>query len=607
MHIAIGMYSTLSEKTPAPAFERAFSLCYQPLIRWIYSDTSARFSLYQSAPLIKYFEKMHPEVNMAFQALLSKGSLELFTGVYSQSIISQSYPKERSSQLEKMTTLIRRTYRYRPSTAFFFGQVWATSYIHALLNCQISSIAISTYSQDRKKVLFNHPSTMNELGKKIDIYPLADEASRAVSAYAQGEYGLEELKSRLVDVVENNREEDLFIFLNLDQLIEGLLRNKGDEEEDLASLFVAVGKKASELGYENTFLSSFSVRENCYLPSGWYSRDAYSGSLSSFEELFINNGYFRYLRNRYLFYSSILESFRKDRDVKRKSEDEKNSMMSGTLLIHDSQSGPLRSDEHRKFWRLLLEGEKRLRSFGCIYPLEYDFEEVGEKNSIAYNENYQVVYSPYGGSVIEFDLLSDSVNVLDQKSHFDKNFEVFTLKHSFSDKIAYGDKLYKTKHYLFSSDALNKNRREMLFSLDAEELPFSLVKNYKLRTQTFILESTLVAKEAIEDGSYSITLYLAFEESGLSSSEQKTLLLLGELDNVKTIKVSDQNNPFELSFTSTTPFKVTRDQKRQSQYTVLGYETFTLYEKFTFSFPCSLKEGESATYRLLMRANERKY
>ena len=95
--------------------------------------------------------------------------------------------------MEKMTTLIRRTYRYRPSTAFFFGQVWSSSYMYVMQSCQISSLAISTYSQTMKEVLFHNPSRMNDLGRKIDVFPISDEAAKAVSGYAQGEYGFEDL------------------------------------------------------------------------------------------------------------------------------------------------------------------------------------------------------------------------------------------------------------------------------------------------------------------------------------------------------------------------------------------------------------------------------
>ncbi len=598
------MYSTLSIKTPTPAFERAFSLCYQPLLRWIYAEPDVHFSLYQSSAIIKYFEKNHSEANMAIQALLSRGSLDIFTGGYSQSIMSLNLPKERSSQMEKMTTLIRRTYRYRPSTAFFFGQVWSSSYMYVMQSCQISSLAISTYSQTMKEVLFHNPSRMNDLGRKIDVFPISDEAAKAVSGYAQGEYGFEELKGMLEDIVVSNEGENLFIFLNLDQLVEGFLRNKGESDEDFSELFRGIYSKARELGYENTFLSSFKVRENCFLPSGWYSRDAYSGHLKSFEELFIRNGYYRYVRNRYIFYCSILDSFKKDRDVRKKQEELRSTMMKGPFFLFDPQCGPLRSEEHREFWRTLISSETFLRNLGVSYPQDSDFEEVGYANPIAYNENYQVVYSPMGGSVVEFDILSEGVNIFDQKSHFDKAFEPFTLKHSFSDKVILGDEVYKSKHYPFSSDMLSKSRRDMLFALEDEELPFSLVKNYKLRTQTFILESTLNAKVDMPDGKYAVTVYLAFDDSSLSSSEQKTLLLLGKLENVRTIKIFDQNSPFEVSFTSPTPFSVVRDQKRQSQYTVLGYETFTLYEKFTFVFPAGLEAGEAKTFRLLMRAGD---
>ena len=58
----------------------------------------------------------------------------------------------------------------------------------------------------------------------------------------------------------------------------------------------------------------------------------------------------------------------------------------------------------------------------------------------------------------------------------------------------------------------------------------------------------------------------------------------------------------QLAFTSTSPFSVKQDVRTQSQFTVLGKESFNLYNKFTFSFPFSAKKGESCTFKLILRS-----
>ena len=126
------MYTTLSSSTPAPAFKRALSLIYQPVLRMLYNREGVKFNLYQSSGVMKYFEANNPEINMLLSALCKRGDLEILSGSYSQSIIGLNLPKDRGRQIEKMTTFLRKTYGSKARTAFFSGQIWSPQFISPL-------------------------------------------------------------------------------------------------------------------------------------------------------------------------------------------------------------------------------------------------------------------------------------------------------------------------------------------------------------------------------------------------------------------------------------------------------------------------------------------
>ena len=153
MKVALGMYTTLSSSTPAPAFKRALSLIYQPVLRMLYNREGVKFNLYQSSGVMKYFEANNPEINMLLSALCKRGDLEILSGSYSQSIIGLNLPKDRGRQIEKMTTLIRRYYGVRASSSFFYGQIWAPSFIHSLRNTGISNVVISSYKATSRELI----------------------------------------------------------------------------------------------------------------------------------------------------------------------------------------------------------------------------------------------------------------------------------------------------------------------------------------------------------------------------------------------------------------------------------------------------------------------
>ena len=607
MKVALGMYTTLSNSAPAPAFKRALSLIYQPVLRFLYNSEGVRFNLYQSSGVMKYFESFNPEINMLLSALCKRGDLEILSGSYSQSIIGLNLPKDRGRQIEKMTTFIRKTYGSKAHTAFFYGQIWSPQFISTLSNCALSSVAISSYKATSKSVLFHECSIMNELGKRIKIIPISDVLSSLISKYAQAEISFSILKKGVEDMISSlGDDEDVFLFINLDQLLQGMALS-AEDDEDASALFPFIVDLVKKREGTLINVSEFEARGPCYLDSGWYGRDASTLGLSSFNEIFVKDGTNRYLLNRLFYVSDALSSFKKDRDIKRFCEDHIANAGSGPLFLFDPQCGPLRTSEREIFWHSLLNVEKMLYTASeMALPAEAELEDYGEGNYFSRNQNFTAVYSPFGGSVIEFDLMDKLMNVIDAKSQFEKGTEIRSMKHSFSDTITLNGRIFKSKHHKFAVEVLNKTRSDYLFSLKEDTLPFNLEKHYKLRNQTFSLESVLTLKEDASDAIYSLNCFLMLPDQLNLSQEQNRAMLLGSLDNIKTIRAFSERSDVQLVFTSTSPFSVKQDVRKQSQFTVLGKESFNLYNKFTFSFPFSGKKGESFMFKLILRSTENK-
>ena len=606
MKVALGMYTTLSNATPASAFKRALSLIYQPVLRYLYNKEGLKFNLYQSCGVMKYFESFNPEINMLLSALCKRGDLEILSGSYSQSIIGLNLPKDRGRQIEKMTTFIRKTYGSKAHTAFFYGQIWSPQFISTLSNCALSSVAISSYKATSKNVLFNRCSIMNELGKRIKIIPISDDLSSLVSKYAQREIDFSSLKSSVEAIIDSlSVDEQVFFFINLDQLLEGMSLSVEDDE-DASTLFPFIMETVRNKGGELVNVSEFEAEGPCYLDSGWYGRDASTLGLSSFNEIFVKDGTNRYLLNRIFYVSDALSSFRKDRDVKRMCEDLLSDAGSGPLFLFDPQCGPLRTSERKIYWHSVLNVEKMLYNANELsLPMEAELEDYGEGNYFSRNQNFTVVYSPFGGSVIEFDLMDKLINVIDAKSPFEKNPVQRAMKHSFSDAVYMNGMVYKTKHFKFLLDSVNKTRSDYVFALKEDDLPFEVEKHYKLRNQTFSLESTITLKEDVKDGIYSLNCFLTLPDQLTLSQEQNRAMLLGSLDNIRTMRAFSEDD-VQLVFTSTSPFSVKQDVRKQSQFTVLGKESFNLYNKFTFSFPFSGERGEHFNFKLILRSAENK-
>lgn len=599
MKIVFGLYTEISPSSPVPAFTRALSLIYEPVLAFSYNNPEHKISLYQSSAMMKHIFSQRTDIRSLMVTLAKREDIAFISGSYSQSILSLLPPKDRLSQIERMNSMIRHDYGVTAKTAFFYGQIWSPIYISAMKNALIDNVIISGYKATSKESLAKESFVMNELGKRVNVYIIDDSASELVSAYAQGEIKLASLKEGLYKLCEKSTH-DKIIFLNADQLIEGATRN--GEEDQLGSFitdFLSFHKDSLVLPEE------LKINKLGYLDSGWYSRDAYASGLSSFNDIFVRNENFRYLFNRYISLAEGSQGGRGNKYAKKEISRYLFSIGTGPLFIHDALCTPLRPAARRQFWANIIDAEDSVyRETESTMYKEYDLEECGENCFFSSNKDYIAVISPLGAAVTEFDYKRFSINILDTRVPFAKGFENVRLKKSFSDTILIDGKSYSTDGMLFDAEIVDKKRSEFLFTLSDESLPFTIIKHYKLRSSTFILDVTLISSDGeILKGEYQSEVYLEGVGFELVGAELKRTMLTDRKISAKTVKFSSATPSMQAVFSSTSLFTLEEEPEWQSQYTSLGYEDFCLFKRLRFTFPLS-DESAASSFRLVLRASE---
>ncbi len=596
MRIALGIYTEMSSSSPLAAFSRSLALVYKPVFSFMYNNPGMKLSLYQSSAMIRYLSSSCPEVNMLIASLAKRGDLELVTGTYSQAILSLNPPKDRSLQIEKMTTLIRRCYGIRATSCFFYGQIWAPSFIHSLRNTGISSVVISSYKATSRELVDSTSFTMNELGKKVGVKVISDRISQLVSRYAQGEIALGDLEEEMMRAIGGEGDDEVF-FINIDQLLEGSARAGDDDSlpSFLPSLLAGLGSRGS-------LLPAISTDKPGYLDSGWYGRDAYAQGLHSFNDIFVRNENFRYLLNRYIVLSDTVAQCKKDKSAKRTAENELFHVSIGPLFIHDAQCTPMRLQERRSFWKSIIECERVLEQADPqALKSECDYEEIGENDCVARNRSFIAVFSPKGAALPELCYKPLAVNLFDTRVPFDKSFPHVPMQKSFSDRIATDGGAVDFSGIMFDCTMSSRSRGECQFSASAG--PISIVKHFKLRSQTLVLETTILSDEDLR-GTYTIDAYMSLHDMVLSSFDQRRQMMLGSLDDVRTVKYTETQSGLMASFSSTEPFSVQEEHIRQTQNTSIGIESFELCTRLSFTFPLDQKAGEARTCRFILRASD---
>ena len=594
MKLSLGLYTQL-HTPPASLYDKTLALVYEPVLSYMYNNPGHCLSLYQSSQMMKHIQRERPEYRSLISTLCRRGEINPLSGSWSQSILSLLPPKDRVSQIERLTSSIRHEYGVLPTTAFFYGQVWQPLYISLLKNAGIDNVVISTFSRESSSSR-SRPFVMNELGRKERIYPMNDTVSLNVEKYSMGEMGYEDLEARIMEELRSD-DEDKVVFLNMDQLVLGSQREgKGEKPGNLIVEILS--------SFPTSHISDIPAPAVGYLPQGWYGRDSVTYGFSSFNELLAYNDSFRYLYNRYITIAEGTQA-RNNRLLKKDVSTALFNVATGPLFIHDTQMAPLRYRTRRNFWESIIGAENFFWEYSDgPSARECDWEDIGRSDIVMSNKTYLAVVSPKGASSPEFDFLPSRLNLFDTRAPLDRLSPCSPLQKSFSDRISEGENVWTTEDLLFSSSVLDKKRSEVQFVLEDDCLPFAVSKRYKMRASTFILDVLLTNTSGKRfQGNYSLSLFLSPFDASLTGSEQRMDMVAKGVVRAKTVKYSSrQEDDLQMVFSSTETFRLTEEVMKCRETTSLGDEEFDLGKKIVFDFPLEAEADESVTYRLVMRA-----
>ena len=199
MKFVLGLYTQLSHNAPTPVLARVLSCIFKPVLTYIHDNRDCRVSIAQGSAMTSHLSWHFPEINLLLSSLAKSGSIELVTSAYNNTVLPLVPHKDRSSAVDRTTTLIRKTYGVRATSLWCYGQIWAPSLIAMMKTVSLDRIVISSYDALTQKASRISSFRMNELGRRIDVIQSGDRFSRLVSSYAQNEITLTELRFALVE------------------------------------------------------------------------------------------------------------------------------------------------------------------------------------------------------------------------------------------------------------------------------------------------------------------------------------------------------------------------------------------------------------------------
>ena len=591
MEYILGAYSQLPFGSPKEEYEALLARQIKPLLTMVYRNGGMKLLFRLGISVYEYIEQNHPEVNMLINDLCRKGQLEILSGAYHDVVLSLIPTHERTSQIEKTTTYIRKNFSRKPRGLWFYNQVFNPSTVPNLSLSGLDYIVVSTYNQVTGITEATRPFYTEEMGKQALVFPTDDRYSKETADLYNGSINLEKYLADVRKTASENTSSISTIMLNMDQL----MATEGSAEV-YRTIYDVLGDKCTLPGI---YLQENEIGRTHYLPGGIYGRDFRIGKLTSINQLIYDNP--KFSRNY-----GLLNMLRDAaRDAKKLVDDRKvmeQTMMkasSSCLYFPDECNNPA---VHRSVNRFLCEMEVMLsRVPNMVVPEEtdIDFDRIPEsliagKNNITYLSHRGAVLSRYVISSALTDLAFHSGDGLFADSFI-------------NDKTSKEMKL-ASKPYEVTS--LDKRRTDFFAKAPALLLgknQVNLTKRYKFRQSTLITE---VEIENLSDTGLSGFTYVSTINLALPC-ECEIMCPEGALEDgasclTQSIVISDRNCPFTISFVFGEEAQVSRTDFRQKARTWLGDKSFYEYTQLRIQKKLSLGPDENTRISIGFRTEKRK-
>ena len=589
MQYILGAYSQLPFGASKEEFETLVARQLKPLLTMVYRNSELKLLFRLSITEFDYLEMYHPELNMLINDLCRKGQLEILTSTYYDVVLSLIPSHERSSQIEKTTTYIRKRFSKKPRGLWFYNQVFNPPAVPLVSLSSLDYIVISTYNQINGVEESAKPFYTEEMGKAALVFPIDDRFSRLTADLYRKAITPEKYLSECALCAKQTNSAISTIMLNMDQL----MATEGSVEVfDL--LYKTLGKKCTLPGL---FMQDNEISRTHYLPNGIYGRDFSAGKATSINQLIYDNPV---LARNYGLVNLLREVLR---DNKKIIEDRKNL---DNLLMKASSSCLYFPDEcdspsiRRAINRFACEIEGMLaRMDASPIPEETDIDfDRTEEYPIIGKAN--IAYLNRRGAVLSRFVVSQ--DLADIALHSGEGL----FSDSFVNERGKETKLFEKTYEV---TPLEKKRSDFFATIPVTlgKVQINLNKRFKFRQNTVVVEVEIenLSPEKLTDFTYVNTINLALPKSlSVTCPEGE----IADSREVFTQSAMIQEKPYPLSVSIVLGEEATiqRNDFYRKARSWLGDRTYYEYTQLKIQKKLSLEPFSETRLTIGFRTEKRK-
>lgn len=596
MKLVVGCYSQLPFGTPEMELEQVLSNVIKPLLTMIYQKPQYKLILKLSMNEVLWFEEKHPEVNMLIDDLVRKGQIELLTGFYFDCLPINIPPHERSAQIEKTTTFLRKRFSKRSRGLFCYNQNWSPSIVSTMKVCSLKYVVISTWSHSLRKVMEKKPFFMNEMGNTVTVFPTDNRYNELLANFfmeGNAENSFNDFLSGIRDISPDKNCGVNTIMLNADQML--ISTETWNVFGEIYSKFEELGTSScllNEIDLQNDIWKRYHLREDCY---GF---DYQAEREGDFQSILLKDKQLNQLYGRQLAIRDMIKSTKKSAEGRKRIDQ---------LLMQSSTGAPFEG-VFRKFPPIIRKIEKTLSEIEGIiankcphvYYHEFDIDIDRIPEYIYRNKRYFAFLDRKGASISNLTIINNGINQVQND-----NSNLFT------DFFVLDNGNQKAVRKVFDITLLDKRYNEFLLnsnSIRVGNRTINIQKHFKFRSSTIVLETQITNISSDNfDCVHGIEIPIVFSSSdGIFFIPGDPIQPLKEETKTKKFVIHDIPTKNIIFIATSAELTFHSNQITKNYYTPVGLQKINMYTNITLKENLHLEPGESKTLTIGLRIEKNK-
>lgn len=512
IHICFCLKSSMVSLGSEENLETSYKSLYRRLPKFLKDNPAFKMTFSFNGLTLDFFHKKHPEFLAFLKECIANGQVELLGGGCYDPAFPLLFPRDRTGQIELLSSKIRQNTGKRPRGLSICASIWDASLVGAFYTCAMEYIMLDESLIPPEKTKFI-PFVMSDKGKSISIIPFY----RGEKPTPENPVGFLEKLSAAVKKDKSKSSphsngargaafqfshEEFKALLNSDAL--NIIKNEICKEE---SGYV--------MSTPYKFLKSDNMRTPVYIPARM-SCDIEQWAVRPYEQVRIGRHYpltiydffqvypqSKALYDRMLYVGMLLNQSHGDKIRKKTAREKLWEAQNGDGFIC-TVKGAFAGTAYRQLaYKNINEVERILRECGDFNESvsAFDYNGDGINEYVCRLNSYFACINLIGGVITEFDLMKNSGNYADNFTRIGK-FEGcdddyqrgFFVDHLFTEN--------EFENYLENKPSGNGIFSKMLyaekkFSIPRKEIILEVSALYKNRQKINLIKRYLLVSEGM--------------------------------------------------------------------------------------------------------------